>query len=252
MDITNKKPKDVIKPEYVEAYAALHKDICDRLTHLNTNITILETIQNFPFHHFYAPHENIFWTMVYWNFLHMSEVLLYTLVSDDGKDAHTLLKFKSTVLKHLLTESLKTAYHKKLSETKLSKQLKPIRKKIAEIRNAVIAHRLLDEQGCLRADKISGVSLSELRAVFEDVEKLFEACCFGSQYISNLYTGGTVGGKPVEKDIDNLLDLIVKDSYWLNEPECNKPFWPAIKQHTDPQEVDELNVWRRKFGLPDA
>lgn len=250
-EITEKSPQDVLKPEYLEAYEILHKDIWDRLIRVNTSLTILEQIQNFPFHHFYAPHENIFWTMVRWNFLYISIVFLYSLTTDKGDKKHTLNRFANRILADWIKHTDKPRYQKRLKNTKLDKNLRTIHAKIAEMRNKVIAHRFLDSDHACVID-VEGVTLAELRQAYDAVEKLFRACSFGTQYISNLYTGGTVGGKPVEKDIDNLLDLIVKDSYWLNEPERKKDFWPAIKQHTDPQEVDELNLWRKKFGLPPA
>jgi len=215
-------------------------------------MTILQKIQNFPFDHFYAPQENIFWTMAYWNFLQISVVLLHSLISDKAKDTHTLLNFKNTVLSKLLTKSLKSTYQKKLRQTKLRKELKATRKKIAEMRNAVIAHRFLDNQGHLKAPHVEGVTVSELCNVFEDVKTLFQACSFGSEYFTTLYPPGTVGGKPITKDIDKLLDLIVKDSYWLNNPEIKKQFWPMLRKYKSKEEVEELNFYRRKFGMPEV
>jgi len=250
-DITHKKPEDVLKPEHVEAYETLHKDIWDRLTHMNTNLTILEKIQNFPFRHIYPRQANIFWTMVYWNFLYISIVFLYQLTAD-GPDEHTLTGFRNRILKEdWLKPSEKQEYRKRLRSTKLDKRLKPIRAKIEKMRHNVIAHRLLDS-GRARMTHVEGVTLAELRQVYEDVEKLFHACSFGVQYISNFYIGGTIGGKPVKEDIDELLDLILEHSYWLNEPERMKDFWPAMRQRMSHEELAELNEFRSKFGMPEV
>lgn len=251
MDINNKRPEDVLKPEFVQTYEELHKDIWGRLINVNTNLTILEKIQSFPFHHIYAPQENIFWTMVYWNFLYISITSLHGLTTDEGEQKHTLLRFKNRLLKDWIKESEKERYRKKLKSAKLDKNLRAVRSKITEMRHKVIAHRLLDSDRH-HLIHVEGVTLTELSQVCQDLETLFHDCSFGAEYISNFYVGGTVGGKPIEKDIDKLLDLIVKDSYWLNEPEEKAQFWPELRKLMSKEEVTELNEFRKKFGMPPA
>jgi hypothetical protein len=250
--LTTKKPEEVFVTDFLPTYTQLHQDIWFRLIRVDANLQILETIGRFPLHHLYAPQNNIFWTMVFWNFAHMSVILMHSLVSDQEKNAHTLLKFKNTVLNHLRTDSLKLAYRERLNQTKLNKQLAPIRNKIARLRHKVIAHRLLDTQGRLEAPHIEGVGISELRKVFEDTKRLFEACCFGCEYFTTLYPPPVPGHKAPEKDIEKILCLIVKNSNWLNQPERHAPFWQQIKPHKPIEKIEELNKWRIKFNLPPA
>jgi len=247
-----KKPEEVFVPDFLPAYTQLHQDIWFRLIRIDANLQILETIARFPLRHLYAPQNNIFWTMVFWNFVHMSVILMHSLVSDQKKNAHTLPKFRNTVLNHLRTDSLKFAYRKRLSQTRLDKQLDPIRKKIIRMRHKVIAHRFLDTQGHLEAPHIEGVSVSELRKVFEDIKRLFEACSFGCEYFTSLYPPAIPGHEPPEKDIEQILNLIVKNSSWLNQPERRAPFWQHIKPYKPIENIEELNKWRTKFGLSPA
>ena len=51
MDINDKKPEDVLKPEFIQQYKELHEDIWHRLVEANTTIAILEKILSFPFSH---------------------------------------------------------------------------------------------------------------------------------------------------------------------------------------------------------
>lgn len=250
--LTTKKPEEVFVADFLPTYTQLHQDIWFRLVHVDANLQILETIGLFPIHHLHAPQNNIFWKMVFWNFVHMSVILLHSLVSDEKSCAHTLLKFKNTVLKHLHTDSLKLAYRERLNQSKLDKQVDPIRKKIARMRHEVIAHRFLDTQGQLGAPQIEGVSVPELRKAFEDTKRLFEACCFGSEYFTTLYPPFVPGHKTPKKDIEKILDLIVKNSNWLNQPERHSPFWPQIKPYKPIKDIEELNKWRTKFNLPSA
>lgn len=248
--LTTKKPEEIFVTDFLPTYTQLHQDIWFRLIRVDANLQILETIGRFPLHHLYTPQNNIFWTMVFWNFIHMSVILLHSLVSDESKNAHTLLKFKNTVLSHLRTDSLKLAYREGLNQTKLNKQLAPIRKKIIRMRHELIAHSFLDTQGRLEAPHIEGVGISELRKVFEDTKQLFEACCFGCEYFTTLYPPAVPGHKPHEKDVEQILNLIVKNSYWLNQPECRAPFWQQLKPYKSIGYIEELNEWRTKFNLP--
>ncbi len=248
----SKKSEDVILPNFIPTYIQLHQDIWYRLICVDANLQILETIGRFPLHHLYAPQNNVFWGMVFWNFVQMSVMLLHGLVSDNTKNAHTLPKFRNTVLNHLRTDSLKIAYRKSLNQTKLNKQLVPIRNKISHMRNEVVAHRFLDTKGRLKAPHIGGVSISELRKVFEDIKRLFEACCFGSEYVTSFYPPLVPGYKTTEKDIEEILCLIVKNSYWLNQPERHAPSWQHIKPHKPIKDIEELNKWRTKLNLSPA
>ncbi|MGD0551781.1 MAG: hypothetical protein ABSB25_03935 [Sedimentisphaerales bacterium] len=250
--LTTKKPEEVFAPDFLPTYTQLHQDIWHRLIHVDVNLQILETIGRFPLHHLYAPQDNVFWSQVYWNFVYMSVIFLHSLVSDNAKDAHTLPKFRNIVLSHLRTNSLKLAYRKRLNKTKLNKKLAPIRNKIKVMRHEVVAHRFLNTQGQLKSPHIEGVNIPELRKIFEDTKQLFESCCFSIEYFTTFYPPNVPGYKQNEKDIEQILCLIVKNSYWLNQPERHAPFWDQIKPHKPSEDIEELNKWRAKFNLPPA
>ncbi len=245
--MSEKKPEDVLKPEFIQKYKELHEDIWHRLVEINTSLTILEKIQQFPFQHIYAPSENIFWTTVYWNFLYIAIVFIHALIEDQEADAHTLNKFRNRIYREWLKNSEKTAYSDNLKKARFNQTTKNVLKKVASMRHQLLAHRLLDENGHLSSP--DGITIPEIRSAYDDVERLFNICSFGAEYVCNLYTNGTVGGKLIEKDIDQILDLIVKDSYWLNQPERDSILWQYEKDAKTKGEIDELNMYRQKFGL---
>lgn len=249
MDIYDKKPEEVLKSEFVQQYTELHEDIWHRLVEINTTITILEKIQEFPFSHFYYPRENVFWSMVYWNFTYTSVVLMYALVNDENENRLTILKFRDFLSKDWLKDNEKQEFYKRAGKFN-SGNIKQVCNKIADMRHKIIAHRIINPDGTL--PKVTGVTLSEIKKIFNEIETLFRACCFGSEYVTSLYLNGTCGGKPIEKDIDHLLDLIVKDSYWLNEPERNPISWQCVKPQKTKEELAQLNMYRQKFSLPPA
>lgn len=246
MDINDKKPEDVLKPEFVQQYKELHEDIWHQLVETNTTITILEKIQSFPFHHFYSPNENVFWNMVYWNFTYTLVVLMYALVNDERKDRLTILKFRDFLSKDWLKDNEKQEFYKRAGKFN-SANIKQVCDKIDVMRHKIIAHRIMNPDCTL--PEVTGVTLLEIKKIFKEIETLFQACCFGSEYITSLYLNGTCGGKPIERDIDHILDLIVKDSYWLNKPERRPLAWDTIKKTKSSEEILELNQWRKKFGM---
>jgi len=248
MSINDKKLEEVLKPEYVETYKSLHNDIWGRLLHIHTNIIILDRLSKFDFDTF-CPVEQTFWYLVHWNFMCTSIILINGLINDQGSGKHTLPRFRNKVLKWL-KESEKKNYQQNLKRNKLDKNLVSIRRTIKDLRRNRVAHRLLDDHG-LKVKNAKGVSLAEIKNVYEDIEKLFCSCSFGGQYITTFYSNSTVGGQPIEKDIDKLLDMIEKNSDWLNEPEINQ-FWPMLRKHKPKKEIDELNSYRKKFGMPEV
>jgi hypothetical protein len=260
MLINDKNPAEVLKPQFVEAYKKLHADIWRRLIHIHTNIIILERIEPFPFHHFYAAQENVFWTMVYWNFLYTSIILIYALVCDEGKHAHkphkpphTLTKFKNDILRKWLKDSEKPAYQALLKTVKFAREIEKIRRKVVAMRNKVVAHRLLDDSHPAQVQSADRVTVPELRSLYDATEKMFFACCFGAEYKTTFIPYFVLRhGTPAPKDIDQILDLIVKDSPWLNSPERRGAFWKDVRQYKSEEYLKELNTWRQKFGLPPA
>ena len=248
MDITDKRPEDVLKPEFVGTYEELHKDIWHRLVEINASVTILETIQKFPFDYFYPPQENTFWTAVYWNFIDITIVLIHALAEDQVPDVHTLRNFTDKIRDEWLKDSGKAEYIDNLRKAKFDHITKNILKKTTDIRHKLLAHRIIDLGGHLSDPH--GVKVSAIRRAYDATEKLFRSCSFSAEYECTLYPNETCGGKPIERDIDHLLDLIVKDSYWLNEPERNPIAWQCVRPQKTREELDELNIYRQKFGLP--
>ena len=50
-------------------------------------------------------------------------------------------------------------------------------------------------------------------------------------------------------DIEMLLDLIAKESYFVNLPETNPLLWEARLSRLSSQEREQMNGYRRKFNL---
>jgi len=247
MNLSEKNPEDVIKPEFLEKYKELREDIWFRLSHINTTITILEKILQSPLQYFQQS-ETVFWRTVCWNSVWASVVLIHALTNDKNKYTYTLRRFKYDILHNWLKDSEKEI-RQILEKHEFDPTTETIKKKITQIRHKELAHREF-KNNCF--PNPNGITVSEIRRAYNDIENLFHACSFGIEYDTTLYPTGTCGGKPIEKDIDKLLDLIVKNGNWLNQPEFMKEHWPESRQEILEEELRDLNTWRKKFCLPHA
>ena len=58
--------------------------------------------------------------------------------------------------------------------------------------------------------------------------------------------------EPPAEDVQEILDLLMKNSAWLNMPEKRKEFWINIREHKDKEDIVEMNKWRMKYGMRPA
>jgi len=254
MEMISATPEEVLRAEKLQSYRELHEDLWDRLIQLHHTIITLEKMEEFPFDLFYPRTEMTFWRTVDWNFLQMAVNLLYGLVDDRTRDAHTLTKFKNKILQWVKPE-YKEDYQRVLKQAKLNHKAKHIRDRVKQLRHKIVAHRLLARQTGLPHGDVPGISISELRELYDSIEALFVVCCFGEAYLTttiDYHPEATIGGQPVPSSIDKLLQLVARHSHFVNEPEEEGSRWPVLRKHKSAAELGVLNEWRRKFGLPDA
>jgi hypothetical protein len=254
MDLSTVKPEDVIKKEYLGSYTNLHQNIHFRMVHINTSIRIFDTITKYPLKHLYGSSQGIFWEMVYWNFLYSSIVLLHGLVNDEEKpDTLTIFKLKNRILSRWLKDNqeIKNTFKERSKQAVFSKEIEQIAQKIKGVRHTVIAHRLFDHNKELPLE-VAGVSFAELTIVFQATEKLFKICSFGVDCGTNFYWPTMTDPNPPAEDVVDIFDMIIKNSSWLNRPEHRGHYWAEERIYRDKAELEELNLWRQKYGLPSA
>ena len=98
------------------------------------------------------------------------------------------------------------------------------------------------------------MTVSELRKVCEGIKNLFNECSFGSSYATTFldFMDTTIGGKPTQTHLDDIFDLIVKDSSFLNAPENKKYLFTEMKKRMPDEKLHILNNYRKKFGMPEV
>lgn len=253
-DLANRKPTELFPQDFAEAYQRLHNDLWYRMVRLHGTIYTLEQLKDFPFDHLYAPNGMEFWRLVRRNFLEMAIILLHGLISDTGPDVHTIRNFKDRIAKgpwldqhmhHLFTETFQ--------EREFDHNTNVIAERVKEIRHNYIAHRLVDMHTALPKQELSGVKLQELRQLLDATHSLFSALSFGGAYatLAGDFMPGTVGGKPRRTCLDEVLDAVLRDSYFVNEPERDQ-WWHEMRKRMSPEELELLNKYRKRVGLPEA
>lgn len=123
-----------------------------------------------------------------------------------------------------------------------------------KIRTNLIAHHLIDKESGSAKESLAGVSIIELRRLFDATHSLFGALSFGSAYVTLAgdLEPGTVGGQPTRTCLNEVLDAVLRDSYVVNQPELRGQWWPMTRKHMDEEELQMMNKLRKRRGLPEA
>jgi hypothetical protein len=251
--LANLRPEDVFHEDFLKRYKEYHADIWHRLIRLHGTIHVLESLESFPLDKVIGP--NAFWRLVIENFFDVATIALNSLLNDAGGDTHTLSSFRDDCVKaQLKDEAHRDALLLILKARKFDQRIKDLKKKIKSLRDAHVAHRLKDQSTGLLEPRIDQVSVRELRQLFGAASSLFGAVCIGSSFatLELDLIPGTVGGKPHKSAIEEILDLVAKDSYFVNLPERRKAYWPTKRKSMSGSDLQLLNTLRAGFGLPEV
>jgi len=254
-ELANRNPEELFQLDFVERYKSLHKDLLWRVIRVHGTLFTLEQLIQFPFDLLYAPSEMEFWRLVIGNFVDIGILHLHGLAIDEGREVHSLESFKNMIAKASWLGPDKLELFKQiLRERKFDESVKSIAKRVKQIRNSRIAHRLVDTQTRLPKKGLSGVKLEELWDLFEAAHSLFGALSFGSAYVTLAgdLTPSTVGGEPTRTCLDGILDAVLRDSFFVNEPERRAKSWAQHRKHRKPERLGVMNELRKRIGLPEA
>jgi len=254
-ELAKTQPEELFQVSFVERYKSLHSDLWWRVIRVHGTLFTLEQLFQFPFDFIYGPYEMEFWWLVTENFVDISVLLLHGLASDTGNDVHGLRSFQDEIVTAEWLRSDKLELFKQtLRERKFSEGVESIAGRVKQIRHTRIAHRLKDKQSGLPKEGLPGVSLEELWVLFDEVHSLFGALSFGSGYLTLAgdLTPSTVGGEPTRTCLDDVLDAVLRNSFFVNEPERKAKGWAERRKHRKPEELRILNDLRNRIGLPEA
>ena len=101
---------------------------------------------------------------------------------------------------------------------------------------------------------MSGVSLDELWRMFRAAHSLFGSLSFGSAYVTLIgdLMPSTVGGQPTRTCLDEVLDAVLRQSYFVTQPERRAQWWAEDRKRKRPEVIQVMNDLRKRIGLPEA
>jgi hypothetical protein len=246
--------EDAIADEWFEIYERQKDVLYKQLISLNTNLFILEKIESFPFHLF-APiyDDRVFWRITTNALVEASIMIIWRIVADKDSNKLTLRAFKNQVFQNL-KDRIKPTLGVALKQVNFEYRMAALERKVISVRHGYIAH--LDSQSNLSPDpnELAAISLTlqDLKTILEIARNLFDVLCFNSYHSLWLWGYPESFREKQQTDIDQLLDYVARSSDLLNLPEKDPSFWKAQLQELSSNDLNTLNQYRRKFGLPDA
>ncbi|MBN1489991.1 MAG: hypothetical protein JXA69_08745 [Phycisphaerae bacterium] len=254
-ELSERKPEELFNADFAERYRQLHRILYERVIRLHGTIHTLEQLEEFPFGYIYGPRDNEFWRLVFENFFDAACLKLHGLATDRGSAVHNVVSFKNKVIMGPWRDTrLHTLLKGTLRERKFDERAQSVATRIEAIRHTHIAHFLIDTNANDSLPHLEGVSLREVRHLFDAVHSLFGALSFGAAFVTlpGDLMPSTVGGKPTRTCLDTVLDAVLRDSPFVTRPERNGEFWSHIRKHIPQQRLDVMNTLRRRVGLSEA
>lgn len=250
-DIALLDAEDVLMDKALLEYKRGMEMFYDQLISLNVNIYIVEQIVEFPFELFVAPGETTFFRQVVSNFGEASLLIISRLASDTNQDSHTLSQFRNWVLEQVKPEH-RLAFQERLKRSRFDKEIRAMLKKAKLLRDRSIAHLT---KAPLPEDFSKGIRLDlpEIKSLRDALNGQLEALSFNTEHMMLPIDYHPRVQYPVgsnhRPDIEKLLDSLVRDSGLLDMAEREPEQWHYRRPHLNETQVEQLNQYRRKFGL---
>lgn len=248
LDISQLSPKDALKNEGFEEYEAGTGFFFSELVELNTIIYLAEQIVVFPFDLFVSRDNQTFFSVVMHSFYDSAILTITRLAADQAGDLFTLPRFKNRV-RDLIKPQYSAAFDARLKEARFDSEAKALLTKAKELRNHRISHTTRD----FVAGNIQLLrpSISELKELRDALNSLLDALAFNVEY-NMLPIPYNAAVLPRQKtDIEEILDSIAKNSFWLNMPEQYPERWRYRRMRLEGDKQRVFNHYRRKFNLPE-
>jgi hypothetical protein len=253
--LTDAKPEALFESAFAEKYLRLHNDLWWRIIRVHGTLRTLETLKEFPFDHLYSPDGMEFWRLVFGNFLDIACLMLHGLATDTGENVHSLRSFKNQIIRATwLSPDKLDLFKQTVGECEFDKAVESIAKRVKAIRHNRIAHRLIDRQRGGPFQAMAGVSLEEIWRLFVATHSFFGALSFGSTYVTLAgdLTPSLVDEQPARTCLDEVLDAVLRDNFFVNMPERRVKSWPTHRERMKPKDLQLMNDLRKRIGLPEV
>jgi hypothetical protein len=254
IDFNESSPDKILKQEFLDEYNSAVESIWWQLISFSSKMIVVEKVNSFRFDLFDDNYpDNLFWHLVISSFYESSILCIWRVLIDNSNEGITLKQLKNKISKNILDKEIRTELKKKLKYLDFDKSLKKINDKIEIIRHNSVAHLNFQDYGLNPSEnKLPALELDELKLANLQIVKYFNFLCFDSQ--KSVYT---IDYHPEIKhpvgidsriDVERILDLIAKESYFIKgEEEIKDILQMKINQLPD-DDLSEINRYRIKFG----
>jgi hypothetical protein len=253
--LSNTSPEDLFDAEFAARYRTLHDMLWTSIRRLHGTLATIKEVDAFPFQDVYSAENMEFWRLVVINFVDVAILKLHALVNDTGADVHSLRSFKNEIVKGpWKTPAMKDLLIQTLAERKFDPAVDAIAKRVDQIRDHYVAHQVIDKGTA--SPKVASVSVNfdDLQRLFDAAHGLFGAISFGASYgtLGGDLMPSTIGGKRSRTCLDSVLDAVLRDSDFVNQPERRAEYWQMDRQFMNPERLRRMNVLRKRVGLPEV
>lgn len=251
VDFFSLSPDQVILPDYVQEYRDGMNFFFRELVWLNTDIYFVEQILAFPFDVFVVPEQTIFFRRVVDNFLDNGLLTVTKIAADNGVDLYTILGFRNRV-RQMLIPSYQAAFQQLLRESRFDQTTNDILKRAKSIRNGRIAH--FSQALAFHIPEQDRVDFSELQHLRDILNQQLRLLSFDTDHLMLFpeYSDRIQRANDTSHatDIEHALDSVAWNSPLTHMPEQDPLYWKIQKPHMSQRELDIINRYRKKFGLP--
>lgn len=253
--LSDAEPEALFDGAFATRYRTLHRLFWGAMLHLHATLATIKELDAFPFDHVYAPGEMEFWRLTYMNFVDAAILQLHKLVNDSGPDIHSLRSFKNVIVEGpWKNPAMMDLLLKTLGERRFDPRAEAIAKQVDQIRDNYVAHLVIDKNtGIPKLDKVS-VNLDDLQKLFKATYGLFGAISFGASYATLVgdLMPSMINGKRSRSCLQTVLDAVLRDSHFVNQPERRAWYWETDKMCMRPDQLRRMNELRKRIGLPEV
>lgn len=253
MNLREAQPADVIESSWLEEYEQrMNLFWLQELVPLNSNLYVLEKLSKFRFDLFVDPRRGNFLDIVAVNLSSMCAMSIWRLWLDKDKKSLTLKRFKDEVAEHVRPQ-YRQDFDTALENLKWDERAL---KRVEKFRHKRMAH--FDSKCNLSPQERRKLwlSLPALTNLRDTLNRLFEILCFGCGRIvlHIAYDPKIQHPRDMDSrnDVEIVLDAIARNSPILNMPEEQPRAWPFHREKLSNDDLQVLNEYRSKFGLPEV
>lgn len=223
------------------------------LVNLNVDIIVVEQILNFPFSLFVGPEKKIFFSRVVDNFLNAAILTITKIATDNGADLYTLRGFRNRVLQ-LIRAEYQDEFRSMLKQSRFDQTTEKMLQRARNLRNDRIAHATKAQ--AFRIREQDRVDFREIIHLKDILNNQLDVLSFNTEHmmLPVEYDPGVQHPRGVihKTDIEDLLDSVAHNSYLLRMPEEKPEMWTIQRTRLSEMQINQVNHYRRKFGLTDV